>query len=95
MKLINNIKLLLQGGGHEQEDHDSYDSFLEDLQTSGNKTRPRFEDHALITKIVKMLRGDHIPGNLPKSEAQCDERPVEEGFIDRLHKMKHRDKDKD
>lgn len=65
-----------------------YDSYLEDMQDSGNKSRPKIEDHKLIAKIVRMLRGDAAPDALPASPVDDGpQKPVEQGIVDKLRKI--------
>lgn len=45
-----------------------YDSFVKDVGSMGNKTKPKLEEHAEIAKLVKKLRGDDKDPKMAVSE---------------------------
>ena len=69
--MLTKIKILL-GGQPEPQIEDGYDSFVKDVGSSGNKTRPDFDEHVAIAKLVKKLRGDDTDPTMAVSEHDHD-----------------------
>lgn len=86
--MLTEIKIML-GMGEPQERNpaqDNYDSFVQDLHSSDNKTRPQLDDHNFVTKLLRMLRNDDV--EQPMSVA--DSMPYhssEEGLVQKLRRM--------
>lgn len=65
--MLTKIKIIL-GKEKEPQIGPGYDSFIKDVGSSGNKTRPQLEEHAEVAKLVKKLRGDDCDPHMAVSE---------------------------
>jgi hypothetical protein len=91
--MLNEIKILLDLNKSESRDisEDNYTSFVDDLKHSANKTRPNLDDHNLIAKLVKLIRGDYnYPDVPPHVSEQGQEVPVSEGLVEKLKRLMHK-----
>ena len=92
--MLQQIKIMLGLCHEDQRDvsRDNYDSFLDDLKSGSNKTRPQLDDHNLVSRLVKLIRGDYEPSADTLTEArEGDEKPLSEGFVHRLRQRLHKD----
>ena len=64
--MMTKIKIMLDEEKKPQI-KDGYASFVKDVGSSGNKTRPKFEEHVAIANLVKKLRGDDTDPTLAVS----------------------------
>ena len=77
--MFTKIKIMLKDKPERNHVKPGYDSFVHDVMTSGNKTRPKLEEHQEMARMVKELRGDmhhkcmavSENDSLPENECRC------------------------
>lgn len=68
-------------------DKHNYDSFLEDVKSSRNKTGPSLDDHDLISHVAKLLRAGK-PTDYDTTDGQ--EHSMSAGFLEKLRNLLER-----
>lgn len=88
--MLQQIKIMLGMSPPEQRDlsRDSYTSFVKDVQSMDNKTRPQLDDHNLIKELVKLARSDDSLRAIHAQTEDCGpEHPASEGFVSKLKRL--------